>query len=322
MVILGPIITGVRTLFRALSVAITQAVYPLIPRLYNLFLYFADFEFLKNDFVYQVWKNIYVLVGVIVLFAIAIKLISSIVNPDTLTDNKKGAKAVYLRAVIAMILIFVAPILFLIASDVQSDLIKDDSILFKLFGTNVGSSDFGQKLAWETFSSFCTPVDSTTGIPAFKIETPVGADIGPLAEYEAVEEDIDNIMDLDFELFWTKTIIENVATYSTNTFIKGAANIAKSTKIGFEYHSVLCPLAGVLVAYEMLLLCMDTVFRTLKLTFLQLMFPLIIGAFVFNPDILKKWAKEYIATFLSVFLKILALSFAVLAIEAMKGGSI
>ena len=44
-------ILGIRTLFLGLSVAITQAVYPLIPRLYKLFIDAANFEFLSEKLI-------------------------------------------------------------------------------------------------------------------------------------------------------------------------------------------------------------------------------------------------------------------------------
>ena len=163
-------ILGIKALLLGLSVAITQAVYPLIPRLYDLFLYAANFEFLDNKFIHSVWNNIYVLVGVVVLFAIAIKLISAMVNPESLTDNKKGAKGAYFRAVIAVILIFVCPIIFDLAYDVQNDLIgkKDNGLsnenflMSHVFGYEVKEGGIGQMLAWETFSAFCAPVDKET----------------------------------------------------------------------------------------------------------------------------------------------------------------
>lgn len=294
-------ILGIRTLFLGLSVAITQAVYPLIPRLYKLFIDAANFEFLSEKLIYRIWNNLYVLVGVIVLFAIAIKLISAIVNPDTLADNKKGAKGAYFRTVIAVILIFICPLIFNLARQVQSDLLADNFLISRVFGYETKSSSVGQMLAWETFSAFCTPVDEVTRRPLTAEELEMDK---TYSEYFSVGVDIDNIEDLDFELFYSKIAIPagDLVNYS-----------------GIKYNSLLCPLAGILVAYELLLLCMDTVFRAAKLAILQLMLPIVLGAYVFNPDILKKWAKEYVSTFIVVFLKVIAIGFVVIAITELKG---
>ena len=93
-----------------------------------------------------------------------------------------------------------------------------------------------------------------------------------------------------------------------------------STKFtDFRYQSILCPLAGVLVAYELLLLCMDTIFRAAKLAILELMLPIVLGAYVFSPDILKKWAKEFFGTYIVIFLKLIAIGFMIIVINVLKG---
>ena len=317
---------GIKTLFLGLSVAITQAIYPVIPRLYNLFMFFADFEFLSNDFINDVWNNLYVLVGVVVLFAIIIKLISAMVNPDVLTDNKKGVKGTYFRAVFAVVLIFLCPLGFKLAYEVQGDLLKDNFLMSHVFGYEVRQGGIGQMLAWETFSAFCTPTDKNTGgrldIIFTASDEALGTDIMSTyyAEYYQTEYDIDNISHLDFELFYSTIIQDTIGTIQGS--VVGAPDIctaAKDAFVGFEYHAILCPLAGILVAYEMLLLCMDTIFRAAKLAVLELMLPLVLGAYVFNPEILKKWAKEFFSTYIIVFLKVLAIGFMVIAIEALKG---
>ena len=309
------LVLGIRALFLGLSVAITQAVYPLIPRFYKLFMDVANFRFLSNKFIYNIWNNIYVLVGVVVLFAIAIKLISAMVNPDTITDNKKGAKGAYLRAVIAIILIFACPIIFNIAYDIQNDLLKDNFLITRIFGYKIDDTSAGQLLAWETFSSFCTPTNQDTKQPLNEKDLLDNATSVTYADYYMTAVDIDNISNLDFELYYS--------TMALSALGQGAGDVgaaaASFIPTGFEYHALLCPLAGILVAYELFLLCMDTIFRSAKIAVLQLMLPIVLGAYVFNPEILKKWAKEFFSTFIIVFLKVIAIGFMIIAINALKG---
>ena len=286
----GNTLTGMGSLLHGISVDITQLVYPLIPRLYKIYLYFSTFQFLSNDFIENTWNNLYSLVGVIVLFSIAIKLISAMVNPDTITDNKKGAKGTYMRAIISVILIFVSPLLFNMSFKVQQDLVEDNFLLKHVLGINI-DGDIGQILAWETFSSFCAPVDKNGQI------IPYDETDNDLVEYYAIQADIDYINDLGSELAYT---------------------VAIGTWSSIEYHAILCPLSGILVAYEMVLLCMDIIFRSAKLALLELMIPLVLGAYVFNQDILKGWAKEFFSTYIILFLKILAIGFMVIAIIELK----
>lgn len=317
-------ILGIKTLLLGISVTITQTVYPLIPRLYDLFLYTANFNFFDNKFIHRVWNNLYVLVGVVVLFAIAIKLISAMVNPESLTDNKKGAKGAYFRTVIAVILIFVCPIMFDLTYDIQNRLVgqnedgttNDNFLMSRIFGYEVKGNGIGQMLAWETFSAFCAPVNQeTNSLVVLDISDEFPA---YFSDYYSVQEDINKIDDLDFELFYSTAIKDAVTSAVPGSGVATAVADA-AVDIGLEYHSILCPLAGLLVVYELILLCMDTIFRAAKIALLELMLPLVLGAFVFNPDILKKWAKEFFSTYISVFLKVLAIGFMILAINALKG---
>lgn len=319
---------GIRALFLGLSVLISKLTYPLIPRLYNLFMYLSNFEFFKEDFIKKVWNNLYVLVGVVVLFAIAVKLISAMVNPDTLTDNKKGVKGAYLRAVIAVVLIFITPIAFETLFDIQDHLLTDNYLVSHVFGYNFNGATGGQMLAWETFNAFFLPVDDNNQERSWDDLTDKEKEKAKYKLYFASE------IDMDFSPYALDAVYQEDMSDSwwptLGTIIAGIPEVISGYQIthsdetttnntGFKYHSILCPLAGLLVAYEMILLCMDTIFRAAKLAILELMLPLVLGAYVFNAEILKKWAKEFFSTYIVVFFKVLALGLMVIMIHILKG---
>lgn len=318
---------GIKSLVLGLSVIITEWIYPIIKRLYDLFEYLATFKFLSNSFIKGVWNNLYVLVGVIVLFAIAIKLISAMVNPDTMADNKKGVKGAYFRAVFAVVFIFVFPMVFELSYKVQEELLANNFLTRTVFGYEIeANKSVGQILAWETFSTFCTPVTTTednTKIPLFSFKLDENDPV--FDEYFSLEDDIDNIITFGPDIFRLEEVkaVGGAAigfALTKNTFGTATGVIAsENIEILFEYSDLLCPLAGILIAYELILLCMDTVFRSAKIALLELMLPVVLGAYVFNPEILKKWAKEFFSTYLSLFLKVLAIGFMILALEALKG---
>lgn len=317
---------GIKSIFLGLSTLISNLVYPLIPRLYTLFMDISNFQFLNEKFVYSIWNNLYVLVGVVVLFAIAIKLISAMVNPDTLGDNKKGVKGAYFRAIFAVILIFVTPFLFRFVFNLQNDLLSDNFLVTRIFGYKIDNETGGQMLAWETFSAFCVPVNEE-GVPLTWDD---------LTEEEKKENKymfyFASNWNIDFSQYalteiYTQDMLSS-AVPTTISIMLGAPEFGSSTtlsseystkKTGFEYHSILCPLAGLLVAYEMVLLCMDAFFRAAKLAVLELMLPIVLGAYVFDAEILKKWAKEFFSTYIIIFLKVIAIGFMVIIIHVLKG---
>jgi hypothetical protein len=317
---------GIKALFLGLSVLLCNLSYPLIPKLYNLFMDLSNFRILKEDFIFSIWNNLYVLVGVVVLFAIAIKLISAMVNPDTLGDNKKGAKGAYFRAVFAVILIFLAPIAFRTLFNIQDKLLSDNFLTSRIFGYSIDSDSAGQVLAWETFSAFCAPVDEDNNVRTWDDLTEDEKKKEKYVYYFAGYGDINYTQYALLDIYKEDMLKSGAAT--AGGIILGWPEAGSAITMGsgasieftdFQYHSILCPLAGLLVVYELVLLCMDTLFRAVKLAVLQLMLPIVLGAYVFNGEILKKWAKEFFSTYVIIFLKVLAIGFMIIIINVLKG---
>ena len=294
---LADIIVGaVTSLLKALSMYLIKVVTPYIPKFYRLFEVISTYELLDDVFLNKIWNNIYIFVAVIVLFAIAIKLIGAMVNPDTLSDNKKGARAYYFRTVIAVVLIFLIPLLFDYSYELQSDLAKKNYLMSHIFGYKIkDGSNVGQLLAWEAFSSFIYPVSES--------------ELSNLSanQYLEIQKDVgnNNIPYLFNNWYETEEQTDKIS----------AVNLQKA----FRCHAILCCITVLLVAYELILLCMDTFFRTAKLGFLEMMTPIVLGAYVFNPEILKKWAKEFFSTYIALFLKMMALAFMIISLVQVKG---
>ena len=52
------------------------------------------------------------LVSVVMLFAFSVVILSAIVNPDLLGDNKKGVTALFKRSILALVMMVAVPLLF------------------------------------------------------------------------------------------------------------------------------------------------------------------------------------------------------------------
>ena len=94
-------------LFRKIAIYLCKPIYCLIVYMYKIFYNIATTRFLQSEIVQEISANIYTLVSVVMLFAFSVTILSAIVNPDLLSDGKKGVKAVFKRAIIALMLIVV-----------------------------------------------------------------------------------------------------------------------------------------------------------------------------------------------------------------------
>ena len=239
--------------------------------------------------------------SVIVLFAIGIKLISAIVNPDVLdggdSKKKKSAKQSFIDAIIAVFLIILIPMAFNILTTFQSELIESKFIQKYIFGisfTAESQTEVGQILAYQTLSSFLYPCPETGDDKCTNREEGIN-------QMNAISWDIRNMY---------QYIDANDLKFDVRTTNDGA--IHKNSLI---YHPILCLIAGALVLYQVILMALDMALRAAKIGLLELMTPIILGAFIFNKEILTKWVKEFIATYLSAFLKLLAVTMMVLGLS-------
>lgn len=259
---------------------ICKWVFAAIPALYSAFNFFAKRDFFSSTDIKDIWNHLYVLLSVLVLFAIAIKLINAIVNPDVLTDNKKGVKKAYFSAVIAVFLTVLTPYLFSILNDIEENIIDNNVIEKQLFGYDSGV-DGGNTLAWTTITSF---IDLNQLSEATDYQMPDGGVESADGHTYVFSEDVEDGLSAIYDAKPWK--------YEDTVY----------------QHPILMALSGFLIAYELILLVMDTALRSIKLGLLQMMVPIILGAYIFKSDILKNWFKEYIKTYIQIFLLLVAIN--------------
>ena len=82
----------IEEIFTELCWIISRFIYEAIPAVYKVFDFFANFRFFSEDEVSAVWNNLYIILSVLVLFAIGIKLINSIIDPNVLDGGSNGKK--------------------------------------------------------------------------------------------------------------------------------------------------------------------------------------------------------------------------------------
>ena len=273
-------------IFRSLSFNITQAVYSIIPAIYNVFMDLASNRYFSEKSIKELSGNIYTIISVCMLFALGIKLLSAIVNPDVLDDKKKGAKKVFINCALSVFLIILIPIGFEKLYELQDDVVSNQLVEKLVLGMDTSEqSNPGQILAAYAFSSFCHPKDI---VSSEKI-----ANSGGNLYNKALQEDINLISKLD-----------DVINSKTN----GEYDI--------EYNTLISPIVGVVLDYQLILLCMDTALRTIKLGLLELIAPIVLCGFIFaGSDLLQRWFKEVISTFTLLFIKIGTVSFLIFGLS-------
>lgn len=305
------LIQSVTNVLRKASFWLCEQVYPLIPKLYEIVEVLAKYTFFTDETINKISRNIYILVSVLMLFALGTKLLSAIVNPENFSGDKgskgKSFKATFFRSVIAVFLIILTPMFFNTAYDVQKHVIDNSLVERILLGVDLeGDTSGGQILAGYSFVTFCHPWDGDTTTEEFFNET-INKDI----KYISFLEDKINEEDPDLGGDGIKNYVE--------TAVEKAQEIDSYDGKALYFNGLLCPAVGILIVYELILLAMDLGLRSVKLGLLQLMSPIVIASYIFKGEILSKWFKEVITTYLICFLKIAAITFMVFGMTELSG---
>ena len=291
----------IKTLIDSIFFSISTSLTAVVPILYSLFDYLASAEILTNNEMEQIWKNLYVILSVLILFAISIKLINSIVNPDVLTDKKKGAKKTFISAIISVLLVVIMPIMFNTLHEIQKKVLTENIIQKYVFGDE-NASRGGEKLAWVAISS-CINLNTIDALSP--------GDMG-LVEKNGIWEP-ENPEPGSAYAFMLQLgamrIGVNLANAASSTLTNGRISTNLDLNSIVEFHPFILLIFLIVISYELIILLLDTALRAFKLVLLEMMTPIILGAYVFKQDILKNWILEYIKTFLQIFLLIVALSF-------------
>lgn len=298
-------------LLRKLAIYICIPIYRLIKYIYYIFYNLANTRFLNSEIISQFSSNIYVLVSVVMLFAFSVVILSAIVNPDLLGDNKKGVTALFKRSILALVMMVAVPLLFDILYAVQAN-IMDNSLIEKIIvGTGIScqvdggvegdeatenaeekcksGGNGGQVIAGTLISSVVVPVDDGT----------IQVDEDVQESYNAmIAEDIKHI----------GNFAEHINTTTDN---KNAGWIAGAdTKYAFDFNGLLAIVCGLGCVYILVIYSMDVAVRVFKLAFMELTAPIsIVGYIAAGDKILSSWFQELVKTYMDLFIRIACIAF-------------
>ena len=139
------------------------ALYRSLGLFYTFMISIADGSVFRTDMLQQASQNIYILVGIFMLFRVAVSLLNMVIDPDRVSDKQSGAGKMISRILVSIVLLLTMnSLIFPLAKRLQDAIIspKDGSgsILFRIFEIST-SGDY------EYDDSKHHPDDTTTPRP-------------------------------------------------------------------------------------------------------------------------------------------------------------
>lgn len=141
-------ISSVRSLFASVNIFIAN----IISKVYTLILQLADIN-IANKYIDDIIERIYGIIGLFMLFKLALVIINYIINPD----KQQSVTQIVKRVIIALVLIPTVPAIFEKAYQLQGIILRDNIIGNIVLGRETGEDELeniGDEVSYLVFSNF------------------------------------------------------------------------------------------------------------------------------------------------------------------------
>lgn len=331
-------------LIRQFFMSLDQVVFNFISTLYDLLISIARTSVLSQKDILEMADKIYKLLAVFMIFKVTLSLITYVVNPDDFSDKTKGITKLGTNIVISLGLLILTPYIFNYAYRFQTFILEDNSLANLIFDTKESSEDSssfinkaGDKIAFMTMLPFFTP---NTAIEELRqcISLVVdenndgNTEINPLCfglneNYEPKADRIDTMAELidseksDLSEYSLQNYAAGINYQNLGLMFRQEIGVASTSDDIFiiDYKYIFSTVVGVIIILLLITFCMDVGLRSIKLAFLQLIAPIPILSYV-DPKsgkdgMFKKWYQLCFKTYLSLFIRLLGLYFAIYIIS-------
>lgn len=303
-------------LFRSMSFFFDKLIYGFVGTIYNLLVEIAETSIFTEEVIDIFAGKIYALLGIFMLFKVSFSILTYIVNPDDFTDKNKGFSKLISNVLITLGLLVLTPWLFTQAMEVQKIILRDN-IIGKLFINTTNTTvlpttaDPGSLMAYQTYKAFFH-VD-TQSFPNCEVQSVEGTlkDVTQCSSETGISGD-------KFENY-ANTLHYSEASNSVAIYMDDDLLNAKASNGAYfmEYIPFLSVICGVVLILLLIVFCFDIAVRSVKLGFLRMIAPIPIVSRI-DPkkgkEVFDKWFKQVLNTYLDLFIRLIAIYFAVFVI--------
>lgn len=302
----------IETILRFISYWLDNLIYGFIPTVYNVLIDISETSIFTEEIFDLFASKVYALLGIFMLFKVSFSILSYIVDPDAFLDKSKGFGKLIGNVILTLVLLVMTPWIFSQAMEIQKIILRDN-IIGKIFSTSGVNSnvvaDPGNVMAYETFKAFyhidtenhpkCVSGDGNAIANIDECKTSLGIedkwdDLNNTLDYAFQSQSISIYM--DYDLLYLKDQYDNYVMY---------------------YIPIISALAGGAILLLLIVFCFDIAVRSVKLGFLRMLAPVPIISRI-DPkngkQTFDKWVKTTISTYLDLFIRLLAIYFAVFVI--------
>ena len=306
------ILDDVAETFWKIIISLVGSIFKLVNSAYRIFLALAEADIFENAEFDIITKNMYEILSIVMLFALAYGILVKIVDPENSKSGVDGKKILQ-KLVMAIVLLALIPSIFSFMFGLQ-EAILESNVLNSIFtgSSNVGAQNIqnaGNVMAVNSFKPFFTPN--------------VNSDVNPEDARGIIKNHTEYGVTLDnqesYGCKYKECTLSEVDSFAEKTGDFGfyqafAANINEG-EVDFQW--LIALIVGGFLVYAMISFCFDMALRVCKLAFFEIIAPIAIFCNVIPKmeDVFKKWLSNTTKTFISVFTRIIVMNFGVYLIS-------
>ena len=319
-----------------------SAGYALVSGVYNVFFTVANAQIFSGDVIDTFFSRIQLILGVFMIFNLALTALNIIINPDMFKDREKGAGKIVMRVVLSLVMLsLIVPIdipnednnplnqqissngiLFGFLYQFQNSVMEDNILGKLILGSNVegeedtnygdldSMSDIGGTLATTVAKAFIYPSLKDTGddpnVNAYDV--PETAVLCPevLSDYNYNDP--------------------NLSYKDLIRYINVACDSDEGEVYIFDYTPLLGLVCSIIMAVIIIGFTLDVAVRAIKLALLRLIAPIPIISYVMpgqeKNGVFGNWVKTLASTYMDLFLRIIIIYFGAYVILIISEGGI
>lgn len=289
----------------------------LITKVYEILMDLANLMLSGDNIVKGIGQRLGLILGIFMLFRLAITLINYLISPDKLKDASKGGAKLITNIIFSLVLLGTVNVIFKEAYKVQKTLINSKIIENVFFGK---SDQQNVDIGYYLYSSLFTPNEDAIGSDAC-------SQLWDLT-YRFSGSGCDIVLHNNLDISAVNAIADAKNTlsfskvFSDYSLVTAHTGSITSGEFYFDYTPILSNAVGVIALLILISFCMDLALRAIKLLFLQIIAPIPIISNM-DPgkgkDTFQKWYKECFKTYITVFIRLITINFAVFMLSLIKG---
>lgn len=324
------------TTLYSIFLSLDGLVYNIIDWIYDIFVAIATIDVFstEQETINKIVTNVYVILGVVMLFALAYSLLRAVINPESFSKGDTSFAKLVQNIVVSIVIIAILPTCFNFAYKFQTSILENDTIPNLLFGDSIDNPftledtadnpnpSPGRTLAYSIFSSFLyvdfdvcasdlgTSVESLTAeqVKSCSEDIMIGATGG--AKYvpfvnTAISWLTNLFGDSSTSSFYYYDSMVKYGKYDFGVYSNFSASVLSGN---LSYTWFFSTIVGIYVAYVLLNFVFDVALRFIKMLFLEIIAPIPVICRIIPggkmKDVFSTWLKKVISVYLEVFIRV------------------